>query len=232
MKVVVVEDEFVHQEQLRSHCETLGWQLLSVADNAYDALSAVLRHQPDLVLLDIGLKEDTNGLTVAAQLAKLYNGLLLFTTSNTDPAVLQSEAVRQADGYLIKPVHVEQLKVSVSLAQLKQQEKRSGPELRTVSLKHATGTDIVPLAELYSISTSGNRYCRYRCAKKQYRMRITLNEAEAGLPTDQFLRVHKSHIVRLDAIQSLLGAEKVLMKDGEVLPVAESHREDLRKALL
>lgn len=231
MKVVVVEDEFVHQEQLRIHCEALGWQLLAVVDNAYDALPAVLRQEPDLVLLDIGLKEDTNGVVLAEQLAKLYTGLLLFTTSNTAPEVLQSAAVRQSDGYLIKPVHAEQLKASVHLAQIKRKEQNARKESHSLSLKHATGTDIVPLEEIYSISTSGNRYCRYRCAKRQYRIRVTLAEVETTLPNEQFLRIHKSHLVRVDAIQSLLGAEKVLMKDGEVLPVAESQREALRAAL-
>ncbi len=229
-KTVVIEDEPIHLENARLICDELGWPILGYADNVFDGLALVLRHKPDLVLLDIMLKEGGNGLELLNDIRKHLDPLIVLTTSMLNTDFINRAAQAGIGSYLIKPLQKSTLYSQVSLEMQKRLHQVQGPA-EAVLLKHATGTDRVSFQDIYYLSTAGNRYCTYFCKNREYRIRIGLTEAMAELPGSMFIRIHKSYAIRVSAIRTLLGQHDVMLENGVVLPVGEGFRKTILEAL-
>ena len=230
MRVVIVEDELIHQQNAEMICEELNWQVLAVADNYFDGLSQVLRHQPDLVLLDILLAEGGNGLELAAAIRKHLQPIIVMVTSQVTTAFIQQAAANHIRLYLAKPLQRDTLLAQVQLELLTHATPANSPQTHLL-LKHATGTDRVAINSIIYLSTAGNRYCRYVCQEREYRLRTGLQEALDQLPSNQFLRIHKSYGIALQSVKSVLDNQQVLLVNGECLPVGEPYMRSLINAL-
>ncbi|MFZ5896958.1 MAG: response regulator [Myxococcota bacterium] len=113
---VIVEDEAVVAMDLERSLKRLGVTVLGVATTARDAVRMIRELDPDLMLLDVRLRDDRDGIWVAEQTRPGSDSALIFLTAHGDEVTMQRAAKMYPDGYLVKPVKREALETTIESA--------------------------------------------------------------------------------------------------------------------
>lgn len=114
--VLVVEDEAVVAADLRESLEGMGLRVTGVAGTVDAALRLAESDPPDLVLMDVVLTGEGDGVRVARRLGGLGGPAVLYVTAHSDPDTLGRAAGTRPAGYLLKPFDRRQLKAAVLVA--------------------------------------------------------------------------------------------------------------------
>jgi signal transduction histidine kinase len=114
--VIVVEDEPIIAMDTRRRLTKLGYEVGAVLDTAAAALEAIAQCQPDLVLMDIQIHGDVNGIQAAVQIQEQYNLPVIFLTAHADTATLEQAKITQPYGYLVKPFENHDLSTAIEIA--------------------------------------------------------------------------------------------------------------------
>ncbi len=115
-KILIVEDDTLAGEDLKYQLEHLGYQVPAIVPSAMKALKAVDEFQPDLVLMDIFLEGDVDGIQAAAQINERWDMPLVFMSIYSDKDVLERAKITQPFGYIVKPYTERELHAVLSMA--------------------------------------------------------------------------------------------------------------------
>lgn len=138
--ILVVEDERVTALDLKKTLEDLGYTVSGTPASASDALTCASERRPDLVLMDIHLRGDVDGIAAASHLRTRFSVPIVFLTGSSDERTLQEAIGTAPDGYLLKPIVKRSLRSAVELALHKHDLQR---ELREANRKLASQKKIL-----------------------------------------------------------------------------------------
>jgi two-component system, cell cycle sensor histidine kinase and response regulator CckA len=102
-RILIVEDEILVREDIEDCLEDLGHEVVSVASTGAEALSQIPTARPDLVLMDIRLKGDMDGVETARKIRINFRLPVIFLTAHADDATLQRAKAADPVGYIVKP---------------------------------------------------------------------------------------------------------------------------------
>ena len=131
-RILVVEDETIVSLDLQNSLKILGYKVVGAASNGPDAIAKAESARPDLVLMDIILKGDMDGVQTAEAIHARLNVPVIFLTACADEATLQRAKVTEPFGYMIKPFEERELHSHIEIAlykhrmekQLRESEER------------------------------------------------------------------------------------------------------------
>ncbi|WP_289036982.1 response regulator [uncultured Zobellia sp.] len=109
LKVLIVEDNLIIQMFIEHIITNVGSTHVKTADNGTDALAIVDHYMPDVVLLDIGLGGDLNGIETATILKEKYKIPFVYITGNSDFSTLESAKKTEPLHILRKPIDEHEL---------------------------------------------------------------------------------------------------------------------------
>lgn len=116
MKVVIVEDESIVAEHLAGILAEIGYEVQGTALSVGEALEEIDRHEPDLVLIDIMLQGERDGIALARILRRSHDLPFLFVTSFADRATIERAKATLPDGYVLKPFNQDDVYAAVEMA--------------------------------------------------------------------------------------------------------------------
>lgn len=122
--ILVVEDEAIIARDIQMTLEDLGYVVPSPVATCAEALEAVAVHCPDLVLMDVRIKGETDGIETAALIGKRSGTPIIYLTSYSDDATLARATVTGAYGYLLKPFQDRDLRTAIEVALQKRELER------------------------------------------------------------------------------------------------------------
>src|SRR2546428_9415604 len=102
-RILVVEDEILVREDIEDCLASLGHEVVSVASTGAEALRMIPTARPDLVLMDIRLKGDMDGVEAARQIRTNFRLPVIFLTAHADDSTLQRAKAAEPLGYIVKP---------------------------------------------------------------------------------------------------------------------------------
>jgi two-component system, LytTR family, response regulator len=229
-RVLICEDEPLARETLRDFIAARPeLALIGEASDGKQALKLVRALKPDVVFMDIQMPELT-GLEVLRQLAGHEPWpAIIFTTAYDQHAVTAFEL--NAMDYLLKPFSPERFDAAV---QRVLEETAVSAAVATQALSNPKNTEplqrilVRDRGQIFPLSVdeiqylkSDSKYTLIAARGSNFYVRITLAELEPRLPTQRFLRVHRSAIVNLDFVESMKPDEQsqleILMRDGSKL---------------
>jgi len=108
-KIAVVEDEGIVAMDISKCLTSLGYEVVFVSDSGEKVIELMKEFSPDLILMDVELKGQLNGLDTAKLLRKDYKVHVVFLTAFEDETTLNRIGELSPDGYLVKPFEDEQL---------------------------------------------------------------------------------------------------------------------------
>jgi DNA-binding NarL/FixJ family response regulator len=142
LRILIVEDEPLIAEDIADLCQLNGYTICGIAHRGGKALHLIESERPQLVLLDINLEDQINGLDIATFLREEYAIPFIFLTSYADPGTLARVKETAPMGYIVKPFTGEQLYSTIEVAWA-QRSKSLTPEL---DLDRINGRLMVPLS--------------------------------------------------------------------------------------
>jgi two-component system LytT family response regulator len=219
MRLIIVDDEPFARSRIAHLIQQVdGMEIVAQCSNGASAIHAINEHQPDLVFLDINIR-DMDGFQVLEQIhARPY---VVFVTAHEDFAVKAFDY--EAFDYLVKPFSEERFFRTVN----KLIKLESTEHLKKIAVKQGSRTVMVPTEEIQYILASGV-YAEIFTEKGKYVHRESLSNLEQELNPQHFFRVHRSAIVNLGAVKELVHAEnagiEVRMPDGALVGVSKTQR--------
>ena len=115
-KIQIVEDEEAVVEVLEEFVKSIGHLVVSSSSSGKDALYYAEEMHPDLVLMDIGLEGELNGIQTAEQIKSLHNIPVVFVTGFLDDKTIERAKQAEPMGYIIKPVDLQELRVTIEFS--------------------------------------------------------------------------------------------------------------------
>jgi len=116
VKVFIVEDEIVIVRGLEESLRSLGYKACGFGFSGEEAIGLIERKKPDVVLVDIHLRGDMDGIELAQRITFRHKVPVIYITAYSDREVLERAKVTDPSGYIVKPVRDNQLKVNIELA--------------------------------------------------------------------------------------------------------------------
>jgi PAS domain S-box-containing protein len=123
-QILVVEDEGIVALEIQTRLNQLGYHVPEILASGEAAVSRAIELQPDLVLMDIRLKGNMDGVTAAEQLRRVLNVPIIFLTAYADKDTLGRAKVTEPYGYILKPFEVRELHIAIEMALYKHQAER------------------------------------------------------------------------------------------------------------
>jgi len=247
--VVIVEDEPPARAKLKRFlAEAPDFRVAAEAATVEDGIAAVKQHAPDVLYLDIqlGLR---SGFDVIDGLREAASPLIVFTTAYSEYAVRAFDV--QALDYLLKPFDrdrflqsIERVRAALTDPDRGDTEERVRRLLAQLPGRPAATKQIVvrsgeralfvPVEEIDRIAAAGN-YVEVHTRGKTHLIRESLSSFVAQLDANEFLRVHRSHVVRVGFIAELRAAfhgdYDLVLKNGTTLPLTRRYKALLPEAI-
>ncbi len=115
-KIYITEDEFIVAKNLEKKLTKLGFEVVGSSNTGEDALINIPKLKPDLVLMDIMLAGDLNGIETAGKLNKVCKIPIIFLTAYSSPEVLKKAMDIEPYAYIIKPFEERELLINIEIA--------------------------------------------------------------------------------------------------------------------
>jgi len=115
IKVMIVEDEALIAQQLKKRLETLGYKVSDIVDSTEQAVQSLCVNPANLVLMDIVIKGNTDGIHAATRIQNEFKLPVIFLTAYADEKTLQRAELARAYGYLVKPVQERELNAMIRI---------------------------------------------------------------------------------------------------------------------
>ena len=236
INILVTEDESIVRKDIEQTLEKIGYNVVATADNGEDAIDLAVRHRPDVVLMDIMLKGDMNGIAAAEEIKRTLDVPIIFLTAYADRSTLGEAKLAEPHGY-IKPFKDVDLQTSIEMA-MHVLERAGGLPRKRVLAQHgrAQGHGRVPLCQEPQPPDEGGlrraalhrgpQGLRCRTPEQSFTIRSTMKDVENKLNERRFMRVHRSYIVNLDAIHSIKYS-MIQEGHGKEIPIGGSYKDIL-----
>ncbi|MGE5498229.1 MAG: PAS domain S-box protein [Syntrophothermus sp.] len=143
-RIIIVEDEMIIAMDIKRRAVSLGYDVIAHFQTAEECISKLPGLNPDLILMDIILSGDIDGIEAAGIIKERFNIPLIYLTAHADETTIQRAKVTQPYGYILKPFEIRDLETTIEIALYKHsmESKLAESELKYRTLVH-TATDAV-----------------------------------------------------------------------------------------
>ncbi len=125
-KILIVEDDKMLCAIFEMFIMQLNYELIGISQTGKEAIDICKLNKPDVVLMDIHIEGDLNGIETAKKIHELYDLPVIFVTSDIEESTIQSAIYKNTYGFLMKPVYKSTLGVTVEFALAKHEfDKRN-----------------------------------------------------------------------------------------------------------
>lgn len=242
ISAIIIDDEELAREIIKNYLEAFPYiKIVNESSNGFEGAKAIQEHTPDLVFLDI-------------QMPKL-NGFEMLEIIDEDPVIIFTTAYDQytikafehnAVDYLLKPFSPDRFTASVNRA-LELTNAKTGNEsrknilpapanesLNRIVVKSSGKIHIIPVSDIEVIESQDD-YVMIYTHKEKYLKQQTMKYYDKFLDGELFVRIHRSYIVNLNAIEKIEPFEKesyiVITKNKIKIRASKSGYKRLREKL-
>lgn len=225
LKILIVEDEILIAEDLKDNLLSFGLKKIEMAHDKNEAIEMVKTLNPDLVLLDIRMENETDGIEIGNYISHHFQIPFIYITAHSDVNMIKEIVKTKPAGYITKPLKKSDLFAAISL--VTEQLKAKG--LSLLQIKDGYATIMIDPESIKYIESEGN-YINIFCDEKKYVSRQSLDSIVSELDSKVFFRIHRSYLVNTSRIKKYSRKEVLI---GEItLPVSRNLGEELENFML
>jgi two-component system, response regulator PdtaR len=244
MKILLVEDEFILATDLSDTLESEGYEVVHVADNGQDALDFYQENEVDLVLCDINIKGDWDGIETVERLIAAKAVPIIYLTALSDKDTLERAKKTFPAAYIPKPYDIKNLRMAIELAinnfavkvqplKILRDEKSENMSKETILqvnnymfIKQNYQFVKFPLSDILYLEAD-NTHTNIVTENKKYTIRLTMGNVLERLPMKDLVRIHRSFAVNINKIESF--TEQEVSIQTLQIPLSRTYKEDFMK---
>ncbi|HEY1009539.1 MAG: LytR/AlgR family response regulator transcription factor [Daejeonella sp.] len=244
MRVILIDDEPLARSVVIEYLQS--WpqiEIVQECSDGFEGVKAIAQHEPDLIFLDIQMPK-INGFEMLELIDQPPS--VIFTTAFDEYAIKAFE--EHAIDYLLKPFTKERFDRAVQkwldtkptaeakkdTTQILDTIQTSSPKNERVVVKTGNKIKIIPLNDIIFLAADDD-YVKIHTAEGSFLKNKTMSYFEKLLGDVDFVRVHRSYIVKIDEITRIDPYEKeshlAILKSGEKIPVSKTGYPKLRQVL-
>ena len=140
-RILLVEDEFIVAESIRNVLRNLGYHVIGHVPTGEEAIEKVDKSRPDLVLMDIVLAGDIDGVEAAGEINKRFDIPVVYLSAHSEKSFMERAKITEPFGYLLKPFQTRELRSTIEMALYK--HKQDG-KLKVSERKNRIIVDAIP----------------------------------------------------------------------------------------
>ncbi len=209
-KILIVDDEVLIAEFLKDELVTLGYSQILLAHNKKQTFESIINFQPQLVLLDIRMKSEREGIEIAEEINKTYKIPFIYITAHSDKEIVKQALDTRPVGYITKPF--KQIDVYAAVHLVETNQKKSDEKF--LIFKDGYANVKIATNDILYVQSDDN-YIHVFTMNKKHTLRNTLEWFKDNVPEDMFQRTHRSYIVNTTKITKST-SKSVFINDLEI----------------
>lgn len=116
VKILIVEDEPIIAHSLLEALQNDGYQVVGMVDTAALTIETIPKTNPDIILMDIFLQDESDGITLSQEIQKVWDIPIIYLTAYSDRELVQRAKITNPYGYLLKPYRFHELKIAIEMS--------------------------------------------------------------------------------------------------------------------
>lgn len=243
--VMIVEDESIVAMDLAAGLELDGYVVVGIADNFTEAVQLFTSSQVDILLMDINIHGDRDGVETATALMKLKPVPLIYLTAYTDAKTVERVKHTNPSAFLTKPYNIDNVRIAIDLALHNFADAKPAEETgKVLTLPHnaekRTERDQLLQFKEYIFVKQNYRFVKFRLSEilfaeadnnyvnihtpqQKFVLRLSLSDLIDRLQFPRLMRVHRSFAINLDEISSF--DDQLIMVGAHEIPLGRNYRQ-------
>jgi len=229
-RILIVEDDMIIGANLSLQLSNLGYEVLGIESRGEEAIIHVEANTPDVILMDINLKGELNGIETISIIQKRHDIPVIYLTANSDEATFTKAKETHPYAFISKPFNTLDLQRTIALVveQLRERKEtlENGKQIEVLEdrifVRHNGRMEKLLLDDILYIEADRN-YCTVITNNANHVLTSTLKTMEKRLPQSSFIRVHRSFIVNISKLDVV--TDNYLEIKRKVIPLSKSHKE-------
>lgn len=238
IKVLIVEDNALFALEVEMLIFNLGYEVLKVVNNSEDALATIAFNPPDLIIMDVDIEGNLNGIEVAEKISHRQIPVL-FVTSMRDKNLYEKAKKTSLVGYLIKPFDEISLQSAIEFGLSSLHQKNIGQQQfkgwkedfiykEKLLIKQGSQLRKLNIRDILVGTAKGN-YCDIQTLTEKHVINLSLTKFLQMLPEGEFIRIHKKHIVQVKHISNIILSDSMVEINGKQFPIGRAFKDALLK---
>lgn len=241
--VLIVEDEVIIAKDLSLTLTKLGYTVAGHCTSGEEAVLLAEEKNPDIIVMDIMLKGAMTGIDAALEIRKKQNIPVVFITAYSDEDTISRTNTSSPYGYIVKPFKANDLRATIETALNRFNEEqvlKKENELLYKLSDEGSKKNILFIktdSKLVRLKTNDilyiealKDYVNIFTVDNKHIVRSTMKGIQDKLPSDRFVRIHRSFIVAMDKVSSIDHA-KVILENDDNVPLGGLYKEEFLEKL-
>jgi len=233
-RILIVEDEFAIALDIQQRLERMGYEPVAWVSTYDEAIVKVVELSPDIVLADIQLNQDKDGIETARQIISKFGLPVVFVTAFSDQATFEKALAAMPMGYVTKPFKDEDLRNNIELALRKHHENTladnhapiaNAPENPFIYVKGKGKLQQITIDDIVYCEAMDN-YTQIHVASFRHVVHMYLSDFFKELSPTKFIRIHRSFVVSIAHVTAIED-DQVILSTSKKIPVGNSFRKEL-----
>ncbi len=233
IQILIVEDEMIIAANISLQLSNLGYQITGIIPRAEEVIPHIDQNLPDIILMDINLKGNLDGIDIVLLIQKKYKIPIIYLTANADDATFKKAKQTNPYAFISKPFKKIDLQHAIELTINRLEEEQ---ELQKISneipfvlsdcifIRNNDKMIKICISNLLYIEAERN-YCKLYCKDKEHMLVSTLKDLDEKLPSNIFLRIHRSFIVNISHIDEIATSHVVIAR--KAIPITAELKKEL-----
>lgn len=239
-KFLIVEDEMIIGANISMQLTSLGYEVIGILPRGEEAIQFVRDNNPDVVLMDINLRGNLDGVETAQKIQEEKEIPVIYITANADDVNFNRAKSTKPQAFISKPFKKLDLQraIELTLSRLDSEQVGEGESRRNSPAQPVLNDSIfvkdhekmvkIRIGDILYVEAERN-YCRIYASNKEYLLVITLKDLNEKLPSQHFIRIHRSFIINIAQLDEVGNSYVVVAK--KTIPLSKGYREELLKRL-
>ncbi len=236
-RILIVEDDMIIAANISLQLSNLGYEVTGIETKAEEAIHHALETKPDMILMDIQLRGQSNGIDAAKAIRKYLDIPLIYLTANVDDSSFQKAKETHPYAFIAKPFTNINLERTIALVEDKIREKHDqlavvenheGSQDDRIFIRNNNKLIKVMLNDIFYIEADRN-YCKITTVNQSYMVVSPMNKLCEKIDPKQFVRIHRSFVVNYAKLDSV--ADSYVEVNSKLIPIGKLYKEDLHKML-
>ena len=236
IQILIVDNEITLSSQISSQLNQIKYQLIGTVPNLKEALHFLRKQAVDIILIELKTPLENNWLKLGLEIKNSFNLPFIIMASESNQSSINKAIKLNPTAILLKPLIKQQIEIAIDIAvenfhkpifKIEKLNKSLGKKTNMMSLKNCLFLkrnnllERVDFDDILWLKAESN-YTIIHTLKGEFIYATVLKIFEEKLPTDQFMRVHRSYIINLEKIDGFEG--KMVIIKNKYIPITNRAR--------